>query len=66
MSRQATIQPFDVILAVERLGGDPLPLEPVCRRIRQLTPESASLAFTPACDPIYSTEAAAVLAALRP
>jgi hypothetical protein len=64
MSRQAAIQPFDVILAVEPIGGGPLSLGATCRRMQRLAPESASLAFTADCRPIYSARAAEVLEAL--
>lgn len=62
-SRNLRLQPVGVITDIEPLGGRPLPLEAICRRLQQSDPAAAALAFTEDCSPVYTTEAAAVLVA---
>jgi hypothetical protein len=62
MTREVWGQPFDRILAVERLSQTPPPVEEACRRLRRSDPITAAATFTADCVPIYTQEAADILA----
>jgi hypothetical protein len=53
---------FARIVAVEPLNGLLVPVEQVCRDLRQSHPAAASGAFTEDCSPVYTREAADTLA----
>jgi hypothetical protein len=50
------------ILAIEVLDRSDLPVRDLCRGLRDTAPAVAGKAFTPRCEPIYTTRAAAALA----
>jgi hypothetical protein len=62
VTRETWGQPFERIVAVERLTEDLVPVAEVCRRVQRLRPSVAAQAFTDDCLPVYKRTAAETLA----
>jgi hypothetical protein len=61
-SRRPVARAPERILAVEPLGGDPVPVEQICRLLEETDREAAAAVFTADCTPVYPAAASSAAA----